>query len=252
MLLVRLGIVLMLFIPAQAQLADNDTMRLAGKLSLTGNFTDGNVKRYLLNTAVEIIHVQNRMGVKSSTQYMWGKFFSSKTENDILSRNFLYLDPSHRLYPFLMIWLESSVRRRVSFRNQYAAGVTFKPLYQPDHKIKTSLSLSYDNSLYTASKFINYADSSSRRISTWRIIGRVSGMHRLFQGKCKLHYEGWLQPSLQIAKNIRWHTETHIELPLNKNISFKTGITYFYDHVTVKSAKQYDWWWTTGLSIGNF
>lgn len=252
MLLTRFIVFMLLYVPVNAQLADSDTIKLAGKLSLTGNFTDGNMKRYLLNTGLEMVHAGSHIGVKLSTQYMWGKFFSSKTENDILSRNFIYLNPSYRLYPFLMIWLESSVRRRVSFRNQYAAGFTFKPVYLSEHKIKTSLLLSYDNSLYTVSKFINYDDSSSRRISTWRVIGRVSGMHRLFQGKCRLYYEGWLQPSLQFAKNIRWHTETHIELPMNKNISFKTGITYFYDNVTVKTAKQYDWWWTTGFSIANF
>lgn len=252
MLFIRLIVLMMLYLPVNAQLTDGDTMKLAGKLSLTGNFTGGNVKRYLLNTGIEVVHTGRRVSIKSSSQYVWGKFFRNKTENDILSRNFIYLCPSHRVYPFLMIWLEGSVRRRVSFRNQYAAGFTFKPVYRSNHKIKTSLSLSYDNSLYAAAKFINYDDTNSRRINIWRIIGRVNGIHLLFGGKCKIQYEAWLQPSLQNSKNIRWHTETHFEFPLHKNISFRTGLTYFYDNVTVVTAKQYDWWWTTGLSVGNF
>jgi hypothetical protein len=237
---------------ATGQLLDSDTLRWGGKISATGNFTAGNLDRYLFNFSAEGVHVKGRVGVKSALNYTWGKFYGSRTENDLLSRSFLYLDPQKRNYPFFMLWLESSVRRKIDFRNQYALGVTHRFTMSRKSIVKFSLSVSYDDTKYYGNTFTHYEDSSSRVIQTWRMIARVYGQHELVKGKLRWRYELWAQPSLENVGNYRWHAESGLDIPFTRRMAFRTSFNYYYDHVINRNLKNYDVWWSFGLTLGNY
>lgn len=240
------------FTPVTAQLLDSDTLQWGFKTAVTGNFTAGNLDRYLLNISAEAVHVKGRIGIKTGINYTGGKFNGYRTENDLLSRSFLYLDPQHKTYPFFMVWLESSVRRNIDFRHQYALGFTRRLTGSRTNIVKSSLSISYDDTKYFGNSFTHYEDTSSRIIRTWRAIARLSGQHELFKGKLRWRYECWIQPSLESLSNYRWHAESSLDVPFTKRMAFRTAFNYYYDHVINKGLSNYDVWWSFGITMGNY
>ncbi len=90
-----------------AQLTESDTLQLACRLNVTGSWITGNVDRLLINTHAELSHTGKVIGAKTVTSYTYGTIFRNETENDIFSRNFIYLHPRAKVYPYAMVWLQN-------------------------------------------------------------------------------------------------------------------------------------------------
>lgn len=246
---------IMLFVglgSSYAQLNESDTLKLQAKLTSSGSYLDGIVNRMLLINKMELLYANKKIGLSTRTDYQFGKTFYKQTENDWLSYNFFYLFPTHRMYPYAMLLLETNYRREIEHRIQPGLGVSYNVIHHnANHLLKLSLTGSYERSAYSGRKFDNRTDTTSNIIETPRVTGRVYGRHKL-KGKLRFVYEFWFQQSVTEVENYRYHTEEMLEWPLTKYISIRTSLKYTYEHVELLGKKPYDLFWTYGISVSNF
>lgn len=124
--ILRLGCILyLLYFKANAQLNSNDTLGWQIKLSASCSLLDGNVARFLLVNRLEASYVDRSWGMSIRNDYQYGTTRYNITENDFISYNFLYVTPLKKVYPYLMGIVETNYRRKIQFRYQLGAGVSY-------------------------------------------------------------------------------------------------------------------------------
>ncbi len=237
---------------ASAQLAEQDTARWGYNLATSGMLITGNVERFLWTSTGELRHVSPVWGFITANTYQYGTIFKNKTEDDIISRNFVYLYPKRRWYPYQMTWLERNWRRRIDHRYQIGVGGTWVAIRQSRHVLKLSLTGTYESTNFRGDQFENYPDGLTNTINTWRATVRVFGYNAIGKANLRLRYEAWVQPSLEDADNFRYHLEGNISLPLGKRFSLQTNINHSFENIVLKSVRQSDLIWTFGAAFHSF
>lgn len=248
------GLFLLNIPSASAQLNESDTIPLQIKLTTTGSYLDGIVNRLLLVNRAELAYAKPAAGFSSRTDYQLGETFYRRTENDLVSYNFLYLHPLQRLYPYAMLLVETNYRRKVRFRYQPGIGVSYNALNQKNNLLKLSLTGSFEHSAYGGTEFDHYIPNDAPRnvIETIRLTGRVFGRHRFFDNRLRFYYEFWFQQSVLDALNFRYHTDDALELAVTRRVALRLGIRYTYEHIELVGNKPYDLFLTYGISLSNF
>lgn len=237
---------------ARAQFNEADTLRLHAKATATGTYLDGNVRRLLLISKLEVAYAQPAWGFSSRNDYQYGYTGPRKTEDDVLTWNFVYRRPLARAYPYLMFLGESNFRRGLVWRSQPGAGLSYNVLRRPGQLLRLSLTGSYERSAYRGTRFEHRADTTSSVISTWRTTVRVFGRHQLAHNRLRLYYELWDQQALTVRDSYRFFGETTLELPLSKRLSLRGGLRYTYERVELEGNVPYDLFATYGVSFSNF
>lgn len=236
-----------------AQLTERDTVRFGYKLSVNGSWITGNVERLIINNNLDLSHSGKHIGLKTSNTYTYGTIFKQKTENDIFSRNFIYLNPRKRFYPYAMLWLQNSLRQKIDFRYQAGMGVTYGLIRQPKHQLKLSTTITREQTRYDGTVFFETPQNlSENKIDNWRSTFRVLGEHRLLNGKLKAHYESWYQPAFDDGNNWRYFINAVLELPISKFVSFRSALIYSHENIVLSTIKRDDKLVTFGLSISNY
>lgn len=232
----------------QAQLTEADTLPLGYRLTLGGSWITGNVDRLLLTAGAEIAAVGEKTAFRTANAYQYGTFAGFQTENDFSSKNFFYLYPRRKLYPYAMGWMESNFRRQYPFRYQVGPGASWS--FAPGAKL--SLTATFEQTWFNGTAYSDQTYDGSDQISAFRLTARVFGQHRLAAGRMRLRYEAWFQPSVEDWENYRIHGEVSAELPLGKRISFRTAWQYNYETVVLETIKNQDTFWVFGLTVGNY
>ncbi len=245
-------LILFVFTHASAQLAEQDTARRGYMLATSGMLITGNVERFLWTSTGELRHVAPVWGFISTNTYQYGTIFNNKTEDDLISRNFVYLFPKKRWYPYQMTWLERNWRRKIDHRYQIGLGGTWVVIRQSKHLLKLSLTGTYESTHFRGINFENYPDGETSTIRTWRATVRVFGNNVIGKNKLRLRYEAWIQPSLEDADNFRYHLEGVASLPMGKRFSLQTNVNYSFENIVLESIKQRDLIWTFGISFQSF
>lgn len=235
-----------------AQLAEQDTALWSYHIATSGMLIKGNVERFLWTSTGEIKHVTSVLGFSSTNTYQYGTIFNNKTEDDFISKNFIYLYPKKRFYPYQMTWLESNWRRRIAFRYQLGLGGTWVAIRQSKHALKLSLTCTYESTHFRGNQFLNYPDNETREINTIRTTVRIFGNNVIGDNKLRLRYEIWLQPALQDTNNFRYHLENVIGMPLSKRFSLQTTINYSFENIVLEGVKQHDLIWIFGIAFNYF
>lgn len=230
------------------QLSEVDTLRWQYRFTATGNWSRGNVEQFMLLGTAELAHVRERWGFKSAMNYQYGTFFHRQTLGEGIWRNFLYLDPRARLYPYLMLWYQQSYQRGIVDRTQVGPGVTYVLLRRSAQVLKLSVTGTYETSTFRTSSYRERADLSDDVLETWRITGRLYGEHRVFDGMLRLQYEGWVQPSLTDGENLRAHLEAALSVPLKKGFALRHAVNWSYESVVQQRNTYEDLLWTFGIS----
>jgi hypothetical protein len=239
--------------PLWAQLTESDTLKLGYKIAVNGSWITGNVERLIINNNLDLSHVGKSIGLKTSNSYTYGKIFKRETENDIFSRNFLYLNPRKRLYPYAMLWLQNSTRQRIEFRYQAGVGVTYGLIRQTNHHLKISTTITHEKTRYDGEIFFQDPKNLTKNIvDNWRSTFRLLGEHKLFKGKIRAHYETWYQPALDDRNNWRYFLNAALELPISKHISFRSSLIYSHDNIVLTNIKRDDKIVTFGLSNSKY
>ena len=237
------------FFSVKAQLLEKDTTAWSSALAGSFFLSTGNVDRLLLRADAAVKHLAPGWGFSSEQTYQYGTFGAFQTENDLFSRNFLYYQPRKQVYPYAMLWLESNYRKRIDFRYQVGPGVSWNLLGSDKHRMKCSLTGTYERTHFAGNDFVNADPQSSAVIETLRLTGRIYGTHRLAGGKLLLLYEGWFQQSLRFRSNYRFHTHVVVQAPISRTVSLQSRLDYLYEHVVLRGVAPGDLYLTVGAQV---
>lgn len=243
---------MLLTVSASAQLREADTLAFGYRFGISGNRLTGNVERLLLISTAELVSAHERWAIRSSNTWQYGTFGSANTENDLLSRNFIYLNQKKTIYPYWMIWLETNRRRDFAFRYQAGPGLSWAVLRAARHQLKLSLTATWEQTWYNNPFNESTAYPHADAINTFRATARLYGHHDLLGGKLRLRYETWAQASLSYADNWRVYSELFLEYPLYKSLAWRSGYTAYWESVVPAGVAERDSMLTFGFSLANF
>lgn len=233
---------------AHAQLSEADTLRWQYRVSATGSWLRGNIEQLMLLGTGEVAHVKEHWGLKSAISYQYGTFFYRQTLGEGIWRNFVYVNPRARLYPYLMLWYQRSYQRGIDHRTQVGPGLTYVLLRKSDNLLKLSATATYEASTFRSATFRERPDLTTTELETWRLTGRLYGEHQLAEGLMRLQYEAWVQPSLTDADNLRAHVEAALSIPLKKGFALRQVVNWSYESVVQQANTNEDLLWTFGIS----
>jgi hypothetical protein len=239
-----------------AQLTELDTLALQGRVSATGYLSTGNVERVITVFSGEISSViDGTVGLKTSNTFTYGTFNRFQTESDLFSRNFVYLFPQERFYPYAMGWFETNYRRKIDFRYQLGLGGTFVAVREPHTIVKLSLTGSFESTDFRGAAFDGspvfppfLASSSPEVLTTLRLTGRVFGKHSLLDDKLRVEYEAWYQPSVLDVQDSRFRGNVICSVPITKALSLRASAEYAYERIILVGVKREDVVVTFGIA----
>ncbi len=236
-----------------AQINESDTLNLKAKLDLTGFWQGGNVRTLILRAKTDLSFKPFKNGVfKTQNSYVYQAFGGTKADEDILSLNFLYLNPDRKLYPLILGFASTNFRREIDVRYLIGAGVTYQVLNSDKNWLKISLTSEYEYTNFTNSKFNLVAYNGQETINTTRATIWLNGKYNLFKKKIVLTHESYYQPSLSDGNNYRWKTDVGVELPVFKYLSFKLNYLHTFESLVVENQKQQDKFLTFGFTLKSF
>lgn len=236
-----------------AQINESDTLNFKAKLALTGFWQSGNVETLIFRAKSDVSFVPWRKWVfKTQNSYIYQEFGKEKADEDILSLNFLYLNPQKKIYPLLLGFVSTNFRREIDSRYLVGAGVTFQLLKKDKNYLKLSLSSEYEQTDFDKTTF-NYPEyNGNHLIDTFRATLWVNGSYHLFKGKLILNHESYIQPSLEQSNNYRWQADLGAELPLWKFLNFKINYIHAFESLVIENQQQQDQFLTFGLTLKSF
>ncbi len=151
-----------------------------------------------------------------------------------------------------MAWFETNKRRDFPFRYQIGPGTSWALLKKQEYSMKLSFTVTYEQTFFNDSAYIESTYNGSDEINLFRGTGRLYGQHHFLKDRLRLRYEIWGQFAFENAKNYRFHGDIFLEMPLTKLISFRAGYNYNYESITLTTVKQMDTFLVFGLSITNY
>lgn len=231
------------------QLQEADTASWQFNAALTGRLNTGNVERFLISPDISLTHIakSKKYGFALGERYTYGTFGKFRTENDLLSRNFFYLNPNKRFYPYAMLWMQTHKGQQLQFRYQAGIGITYVPLRKNGQLIKLSLTGTFEQNNYNAT-LLTIENTTAGQYNTFRATGRIYGNHRIAKNLLEFYYEGYFQQSVSNAKNWRIYAEAGLNIKVIKGFSMKSYLSYEYQTVHVLAVKPNDLILTFGLN----
>jgi hypothetical protein len=236
---------------ALAQLTDADTLRFGYRFSASGTVATGNLERLLLVGVADMYTSGQVVAFRTSNTYQYGTFGAFRTENDLFSKNFLYLHREGRFYPYLMAWVETNVRRQFHYRYQAGPGVSYKAIQQTNHQMKLSLTATFEETWYKGDEFSDAAFDGSDYLQTYRATLRLFGRHALLEQSLYLRYELWGQQSLDDQENRRLHADVSLEYPLKKHLMLRASFNYNRETPVLSGVWHTDTFTVFGITYAN-
>jgi hypothetical protein len=238
--------------PGRAQLTEADTLAFGWKATAAGSWLSGNIDRLVLLSSAEVARVRPTWAFRSANTHQLGYWGSLNTENDLLARQFAYLYPHRRIYPYAMLWLETNKRQAMDFRLQAGPGLTVVVVRRPGHVVKVSGTLTYEHAWFARATFTDPDYAGRQAFGLVRGSWRVFGQHTAGARHLRLRYEVWGQHAFQDAANYRLRAEAALEYTFHRLLAFRLGVVHQYEAITLAGLKPRDTFATIGLTIGNF
>ncbi|WP_430927321.1 DUF481 domain-containing protein [Polaribacter marinivivus] len=250
----KIIIVLLLF-PSivYSQLNESDTLNFKARLSLTGFWQGGNVETIIFRASSDISFKPWKNAVfNTKNSYVYQEFGKVKADEDILSLNFLYLNPQKKIYPLILGFVSTNFRREIDLRYLFGAGVTFQVLNSKKNWLKFSVTSEYENTNFSKTNFNDTSYNGDATINTMRGTIWMNGRYHLFKDKLILNHESYYQPSLEQRGNYRWQADVSLELPIWKFLNFKINYLHTFESVVIANQKQEDRFLTFGLTLKSY
>jgi len=244
-----------LFIPLllTAQINESDTLKVKAGLSITGFYQGGNVETKIIRAKSDLSLIPWRNWVfKTQNSYVFQEFGKNKADEDLLSLNFLYLNPDRKIYPFVLGFVSTNFRREIDLRYLLGAGATFQILNKKNHWLKFSISSEYERTNFSSTNFNYPSFNGEQSINTVRGTVWVNGKYQLIKNKIILNHESYFQPSLEDTNNYRWQADVGVELPIWKFLNFKINYRHTFESIVIESQKQEDKFLTLGFSLKSY
>ncbi|MFT6749075.1 MAG: hypothetical protein ACJAQ1_001005 [Flavobacterium sp.] len=236
-----------------AQINESDTLKLKANLSLTGFYQGGNVETIIFRAKSEVGFIPFKKWVfKTKNTYVYQEFGKQKADEDILSLNFLYLNPERKIYPLILGFISTNFRREIDLRTLFGLGVTYQILNTIKHWLKVSISSEYEQTNFGSSNFNRFKYNGDAAINTFRSTFWLQGKYHLFEKKVILNHEVYFQPSLSESNNYRWQTDFGLELPIWKFLNVKINYLHTFESVVIVNQKQQDSMMTFGFTLKSY
>ncbi|PKG43969.1 DUF481 domain-containing protein [Psychroflexus sp. MES1-P1E] len=236
-----------------AQINESDTLSIKANLSLTGFYQGGNVETIIFRAKSDFsFKPLKNLVFKTQNSYVYQEFGKEKADEDILSVNFLYLNPDRKVYPLLLGFISTNFRREIDLRSLVGAGVTYQIVNKKSHWLKLSLSSEYEQTAFGETNFNRSDYDGSESINTFRGTVWVNGKYNLFKKKVILKHELYFQPSLEQSNNFRWQADLALELPLWKFLNFKINYIHTFESIVIENQSQEDRFLTFGFTLKSF
>lgn len=243
---------ILLFLPVilPAQINESDTLKLKANLSLTGFWQGGNVETVIFRAKSEVsLKPWKNWIFKTRNSYVYQEFGKEKADEDILSLNFLYINPERKFYPLFLGFVSTNFRREIDLRYIYGAGVTYQVLNEKDNWLKFSITSEYERTDFAQATFNRSEYDGDASIKTLRGTFWVNGKYHVFKKKLILSHESYVQPSLEKGNNFRWFADIGIELPVWKFLNFKINYLHTYESIVIEGQQREDRFLTFGFTL---
>ncbi len=235
---------------SSAQLQETDTSHWQANLNISGRLNTGNFERFLVAPEVNIAHLdrQAKFGMALGQRYTYGTFGDYRSENDLLSRNFIYWKPRSRVYPYFMAWFQKHERQQLLFRYQVGPGVTYALIRKKAQVFKVSLTATFEQNRYKNDSLSYIKDQSAAKYEALRATLRIAGNHLIASGLANFYYEGYFQQAVDNKENWRVFAEGGITIKMIRGFGTRIFATYEYQKVLVKGQKPNDLIFNFGLN----
>lgn len=248
-----IGFFIVLPVSLSAQINESDTLRTKASLSLTGFYQDGNVQTKIFRAQSEVsFHPWNKAVFKTNNSYVFQEFGNQKADEDVLSLNFLYLNPEKKIHPFLLGFVSTNFRRRIDLRFLTGGGVTYQIVDSGSEWLKVSVSGEYEQTDFASSDFNRNEFDGNREINTLRGTVWISGRYNLFDDKVIFSHESYYQPSLEYSNNYRWRADLKLELPIWEFLNVNINYLRTFESVVIENQKQRDEFLTFGFTVKSY
>ena len=236
-----------------AQINESDTLKFKSNLSLTGFWQSGNVETLIFRARSEVSFIPFENWVfKTTNSYVYQEFGLQKADEDILSLNFLYLNPHRTFYPLVLGFVSTNYRREIDLRFLLGGGFTYQIYNKNRSWLKMSLSVEHEQTDFRRANF-NYSEYNGQHsINSFRTTLWVSGRYRLLNNKVILTHESYVQPSIEKSNNFRWQADLGVELPLWRYLNFKINYLNTFESIVMENQKQQDQFITFGFTIKSY
>jgi hypothetical protein len=244
-----------LFFPIfiSAQINESDTLNVKASLSITGFYQGGNVETLIFRAKTDLSFKPWKNWVfKNQNSYVYQEFGKEKADEDILSLNFLYLNPERKIYPFVLGFVSTNFRREIDLRSLVGAGVTFQILNKEKDWLKLSFSSEYEQTRFNETDFNILEYDGNASINTFRVTLWFNGKYHLFKNKIILNHENYFQPSLEESNNFRWQADVGLELPIWKFLNLKINYRHTFESIVIENQKQEDRFLTFGFTLKSY
>lgn len=242
-----------IILSAQINESNIDSLKIKADLSLTGFWQSGNVETLIFRAKSNLSFIPWKKWVfKTQNSYVYQAFDKDKADEDILSLNFLYINPERKIYPFALGFISTNFRREIDIRSLFGAGVTFQILNKKKDWLKASISSEYEQTRFEQSNF-NITDyNGNNSINTLRGTIWLNGKYHVFKDKLIITHESYYQPSLEDSDNYRWQADIGIELPVWKYLNFKINYLRTFESIVIQNQKREDQFLTFGLTLKSY
>jgi hypothetical protein len=232
-----------------AQLNESDTAKFQMRVSLTGNYQQGNVEVLNIKSKMDFSFSMHRSWVfKSQNSSLYQAFYTKKADNDVFSRNYLYYNPQHKGYPFAIAYISTNFRRKIGSRYFTGAGITLQAVNTKKTVLKISASAVYESTVFKSTAY-NYAEyNGADKISLWRGTLYAGGWAYILQKRVRLYYDSYWQPAFNNRHNYRTQFDIGADASLWKGLSFNTLFALTHENVTVNNILKNDKMLTFGLA----
>lgn len=235
------------------QINESDTLDVKAGLSISGLYQGGNVETLIFRAKTDLsLRTGKNFVFKNQNSYVYQEFGNVKADEDILSLNFLYLNPEKRIYPFVLGFVSTNFRREIDLRYLMGTGVTFQLINIEYYWLKISLSSEYERTNFKRASFNLEEYNGAESINTFRGTIWVNGKYHLIKNKMILLHESYFQPSLQKSNNYRWQADVGLELPLSKFLNFKISYRHTFESIVIENQQQQDRFLTFGFTLKSY
>ena len=219
------------------------------RVSLTGNYQEGNVESLNIRSRLEfLVRPDEQWAFKSQMSGLYTQFYDRKIDNDLNIRNTLYFQPEHRLSGYIAAFAFTNHRRKMKNRVVIAAGPSWQAIRTKTFILRLSANMVYESSLFKDTVFNQSKYNGQDKIKLWRYSLYAGGWGFLFNNRLRLYYELFLRRAFNNSKNYRTHLEVGFDFPIWRGLSFNTVYTSTHENVVVKNIKEDDRILTFGLS----
>jgi hypothetical protein len=237
----------------KSQINESDTLKTKLGLSVTGIYQGGNVETFIFRTQGDFsVKPSQNLVYKNRSSYIYQAFGRQKADEDVLTLNFLYLNPDKLVYPFVLGIASTNFRRKIDIRSLLGLGVTVEVLKKKKEWLKFSLSSEYEHTRFAQQTFNKAKYNGQSTQSVIRSTFWLNGRHYLLKEKLIFLHETYIQPAIQDFGNYRWQSDLGLEFPIWKFIHFRVNYRHSFESIVISGQLEEDRFLTFGISAKNF